>query len=202
MWLLFSCSVVSDSFVTLWMVARQAPLSMVFPRQEHWSGLPFPSPGFLPDPGIKPTSPELQADSLPLNHQGSPTKDQMCPDSTWYQEAECLEMSKWSSPRTPLAGGTQLWLNIRKRGGMQLTTSCLTLWWFRCSRSEAGQKGEPSAFHHYDLGTTDLQGEEHKTWKMRPASSFLLSYRLTFLKNLFIYLYFRFYFFSNYKFYF
>ena len=51
---------------TLWTVSRQAPLSMGFSRQEHWSGLPFPSPGDLPDPGIKPVSPLLQADSLPL----------------------------------------------------------------------------------------------------------------------------------------
>ena len=54
------------TLVTPWAVACQAPLSVGFPRQEHWSGLPFPSPG---DP---PTSPTLQADSLPLSHQGSP----------------------------------------------------------------------------------------------------------------------------------
>ena len=46
-------------------VARQSPLSMGFSRQEYWSGLPFPSPGDLPDPGIEPWSPSLQADSLP-----------------------------------------------------------------------------------------------------------------------------------------
>ena len=46
-------------------IAYQAPLSMEFFRQEHWSGLPFPSPGDLPDPGIEPRSPALQADSLP-----------------------------------------------------------------------------------------------------------------------------------------
>ena len=63
-----ACSVVSDS-VTLWTVAHQAPLSKKFSRQEYWSGLPFPSPGDLPDPGIKPVSPALQADSLPLSHQ-------------------------------------------------------------------------------------------------------------------------------------
>ena len=45
-------SVVSDS-VTLWAIAHQASLSMEFPRQEHWSGLPFLSPGDLPDPGIE-----------------------------------------------------------------------------------------------------------------------------------------------------
>ena len=64
----FSCSVVSNS---LWphqlYIARQAPLPIGFSRQEHWSGLPFPSPGDLPNPGIKPVF-----DSLPLSHQGSP----------------------------------------------------------------------------------------------------------------------------------
>ena len=49
----------SDSFVTPWMVARQAPLSMGFLRQEYWSGLPFPSPWDLPNPGTEPTSPAL-----------------------------------------------------------------------------------------------------------------------------------------------
>ena len=49
---------------TPWTVACQAPLSMEFSRQEYWSGLPFPSPGDLPDPGIVPGSPALQADSL------------------------------------------------------------------------------------------------------------------------------------------
>ena len=47
-----------------WTVALQAPLSMGFPRQEYWSGLPFPSPGDLPNPGIKPTSPALQVNSF------------------------------------------------------------------------------------------------------------------------------------------
>ena len=49
---------------TPWTIVHQAPLSMRFPRQEHWSGLPFPSPGDLPDAGIEPVSPALQADSL------------------------------------------------------------------------------------------------------------------------------------------
>ena len=58
----------------LWTVACQAPLSMAFSRQEYWSGLPCPPPGDLPNPGIKPRSPALQADSLPLSHQWSPVK--------------------------------------------------------------------------------------------------------------------------------
>ena len=49
----------SDSFETPWSVDRQVPLFMGFPRQEYWSGLPFPSPGVLPDPGIELTSPAL-----------------------------------------------------------------------------------------------------------------------------------------------
>ena len=52
--------------------AHQAPLSIEFSRQEYWSGLPFSSPGDLLDSGIKPRSPALQADSLPLSHLGSP----------------------------------------------------------------------------------------------------------------------------------
>ena len=52
-------------FVTPWTVAHQAPPSMEFSRQEYWSGLPFPSPGDLPNPGIEPRSPALQADALP-----------------------------------------------------------------------------------------------------------------------------------------
>ena len=59
---------------TLWTVACQAPLSMGFPRQEYWSGLPFPSPGDLPDPGMEPRSPALQADSLPLSPLGKPNE--------------------------------------------------------------------------------------------------------------------------------
>ena len=59
-------------FATLWTVAFQAPLSMGFSRQESWSGLPFPSPGDLPDPGIEPRSPALQADALPSEPPGKP----------------------------------------------------------------------------------------------------------------------------------
>ena len=52
-------------------VAHQASLSMEFSRQEYWSGLPFPSPGDLPDPGTEPKSPALQADSLPSEPPGN-----------------------------------------------------------------------------------------------------------------------------------
>ena len=59
--------------VTLQTVAHQAPRSMGFSRQEYWSGLTFPSPGDLPDPGIEPSSPTLQADSLLSEPPGNPS---------------------------------------------------------------------------------------------------------------------------------
>ena len=58
--------------MTPWTVAHQAPLCMGFPRQKYWSGLPFPIPEDLPDPGIKPTSPALKADPLPTQPPGKP----------------------------------------------------------------------------------------------------------------------------------
>ena len=68
-----ACSVISDS-ATPRTIAHQAPLSMGFFRQEYWSGLPYPPPGDLLNPGIEstsPVSPSLQGDSLPLRHWGS-----------------------------------------------------------------------------------------------------------------------------------
>ena len=62
----------SDSFVTPWTVACQAPLSMGFSGQEYRSGLPFPSLWDLPDPGSEPTAPAWQEDSLPQSYLGSP----------------------------------------------------------------------------------------------------------------------------------
>ena len=67
----WSRSVVSDP-ATLRTVAHQASLSMGFSRQEYWSGLPFPSPGDLPNPGIEPWSPALRADALTSEPSGKP----------------------------------------------------------------------------------------------------------------------------------
>ena len=60
-------------FATPWTTVHHTPLSMVFPKQEYWSGLPFPSPGGLPNPGIEPRSPELQAVALPSKLWGIST---------------------------------------------------------------------------------------------------------------------------------
>ena len=71
---LCACSVAQSysTFCNPWTVAYQAPQSMGFFRQEYWSGLPFPSPVDLPNPGIEPGSPALKADALPSKPPGKP----------------------------------------------------------------------------------------------------------------------------------
>ena len=66
-----NCSVLSDSAKS-WTIARQAPLSMGFSRQEHWSGLPFPSPGDLPNPRTEPSSPTLAGRFFITEPHGKP----------------------------------------------------------------------------------------------------------------------------------
>ena len=72
-------------FASPWTIASQAPLSMRFPRQEHWSGLPLLSPGGLPNPGIEPTSPALAGGIFTTEPHGDPDKEvcaqsfQLCP---------------------------------------------------------------------------------------------------------------------------
>ena len=79
-------------FVTLWTVAHQAPLSMGFPRQQYWSGLPFPPPGDLPDPGIKSGAPALQVDLLTEPPCVAPHLPRMSPNVT----------QPWQEPGTPI----------------------------------------------------------------------------------------------------
>ena len=80
----------SDSFTTPWTVTCWASLSVGFPRQKYWSGLPFPSPGTLSHPGIDPMSPPLQEDSLQLSHQGSPGEY----DTAFNQTSEGCRLEK------------------------------------------------------------------------------------------------------------
>ena len=92
--------------VTLWTVACKAPLSMGFPRQEYWNGLPFPPPGDLPDPGIEPASavvPAWQADSLPLSHLGSPVKSP-CVCSVPQSCVTLCDPVDWSPPGSSVCG--------------------------------------------------------------------------------------------------
>ena len=122
-----SCSSRIGLFATPWTVAHQTLLSLRFSRQEHWSGLPCPPPGYLPDSGIKPMSPSapaLQADSLPLSHQGSPTiqvqgrrktgalrKEGACM-LEGYMEGSVAEMSQEEGARSWMALQEKIWILI------------------------------------------------------------------------------------------
>ena len=93
----------SDS-ATPWTVAYQASPSMGFSRQEYWSGLPLPSPGDLPDPGIEPGSLTLEADALTSEPPGKPSMQihlciQCCPNRPFYRNEQteskiCMEMQQ------------------------------------------------------------------------------------------------------------
>ena len=95
-------------FATPWTVAYQAPLSIEFSRQGYWSGLPFPSPGDLPNPGIKPRSPALQADALLSDLLGK--HDMLIKKSMTYREVISsiimLTLSIVSSPHANFLQGS------------------------------------------------------------------------------------------------
>ena len=100
---------------TPWTAAYQAPPSVGFSRQEYWSGLPFPFPGDLPNPGIKPGSPTLQADSLPSESPGTKRKTNI----RYYLYVESKIRYKWiylQNRNRPL-NKTSLWLPKGKEQG-------------------------------------------------------------------------------------
>ena len=100
-------SVMSDS-ETSWTVAHQAPLSMGFSRQEYWSGLPYPSPRNLPNPGIEPKSPMLQADSSLSEPSGKPVTS-LIPIKARLFRCNCC--TEWKIPewKNPIASSSHLY---------------------------------------------------------------------------------------------
>ena len=95
------CMLAAQSCLTLctpWTVAHQAPLSVEFSRQEYWGGLPFPSPVHLPNPGIEPESPTLQADSLPSEPPGA----------SWWTPANWAPAIKLSHLTQGIVGSIRL----------------------------------------------------------------------------------------------
>ena len=96
-------------FANPWTVVHQAPLSMRFSRIEYWSGLPFPSPGDLPNPGIEPGSPTLQVGSLP--------SERMFPLTKWYLERLlpsshlCHQLSLWQDSLSESVSLSSQWEN-------------------------------------------------------------------------------------------
>jgi len=81
------------------MAACQAPLSMGFPRQEHWSGVPFPSPGDLPDPGIEPIAPVLAGRFFTTEPLGKPKRNSYRESLRWGG-GDLWVHSSWNSNRT------------------------------------------------------------------------------------------------------
>ena len=90
------------TLATPWTVARQAPLSMGFSRQEYWSGLPFPSPGDLPNPGIEPGSPALWADSLPTELWGKPPSHVIYPQPYLSSAMSKMAWAKFTGDGTKI----------------------------------------------------------------------------------------------------
>ena len=98
-------------FATPWTVAYQAPPSMGFSRQEYWSGLPFPSPRDLPNPGIKPRSPEFQADALTSEPPGKPQYNTYSNAQILYEMSSSINrdicLSSSNIETMPLQAGSQ-----------------------------------------------------------------------------------------------
>ena len=100
-------------FATPWTVTYQAPQSMGFSRQEYWSGLPFPSPGDLPNPGIEPGSLALQTDALPSEPQNLPARQETWVWSLGWEDplkegmATHCSVLAWRIPWTEEPGGLQ-----------------------------------------------------------------------------------------------
>ena len=121
-------------FSTPWTVAYQAPLSIGFSRQDYWSGLPFPSPEGLPNPGTEPGSPALQTEALPSEPQG---KGCCCcrwvasvvSDSVQSQRWQPTRLPRpWDSPGKNTGVGCQCLLQCMKvKGQSEVAQSCPTL---------------------------------------------------------------------------
>ena len=99
---------------TPWTVACQTLLSMGFLRQEYWSGLPFPSPGDLPNSGIKPRSPELQVDSLPSKSPGKPKTEQ----KYTHRDRSMLSCDRFFATLWTVACQAPLWDSPGKNTGV------------------------------------------------------------------------------------
>ena len=109
-------------FVTLWTVACHASPFMGFSRQEHWSGLPFPPPGNLPDPGtelLSPVSPLLQADCLTLEPSGKPSVRARRQNCRWGEDSRGAKEGRDATFHQALTLPKQSWdnLNIQHKEG-------------------------------------------------------------------------------------
>ena len=122
-------------FAIPWTVVYQASLSMGFSKQEYWSGLPFPSPGDLPEPGIEPRSPALQADSLPSEECGSRWIYETCKQLSvlnFFSSRKSKHTILWQTPRVGRDGNFTPWVTARVKQrewrGYEVLLGWIT-WW-------------------------------------------------------------------------
>ena len=146
---------------TPWTAAHQVPLSMRLSRQGYWSGSPFSSPGDLPNPGIEPRSPVLQADSLLTELQGKP-------HTVLQSKAKCLLQG--NEPRKedwPKQGTKQ-----RTRGGISYSIQCRGHWWPFCLNKLKFWSYHFMANRWANNGNTDrlyiLGLQNHCRWRLQP----------------------------------
>ena len=161
------CEVTSDvssSFATPWTVACQAPLFMGFSRQEYWSGLTCPPPGDLPDPGIKPRSPPLQADSLPSEPLGRQIRGMQTKEKKGRNNGREWEGGEGVESGCPTWPGATLVQSSRVRGVKDPEVP--SKW-----KGQYGRKVQPKQGRG-----EDFQGmpPSLKSWRLHPLSSHLL----------------------------
>ena len=118
-------------FATPWTITYQTPLSMGFSKQEYWSGFPFLSPGDLPDPGIKPRSPALQADALPSEPPGKPKNVQTIVQlhSFHILARLCSKSFKLCFSSTWTENFQMYKLDLEKAGEAEIKLPPLIGWW-------------------------------------------------------------------------
>ena len=174
-------------FVTPWTVACQAPLSMGFPREEYWSGWPFPSPGNLPNPGIEPGSPTLAGGFLPS----------WATEETWINIKHLLNSGsfgrKWFSlnylqaegkPLLGLSGVMGLWGDRGVGGGGRRKAETPGSWWrprWRADRREADGRswGQECLLESFilDLTLCLVLGQAWSFWAFMGFSTYFEPFR-------------------------
>ena len=120
------------TLASLWTIAHQVPLSTGFPRQEYWSGLPFPPPGDVPDPGIKPKSSHLlhwQVDSLLTSRPGQPLQQTDALHSYPHPNPETVNLLQTQRRRTRSADKVQ----VAKKPTLKLGESYWITRWAQCN---------------------------------------------------------------------
>ena len=125
------------TFCDPWTVGCQAPLSMEFSRQEYWSGLSFPSPGDLPNPGIEPRSPSLQVNSLPCE---APGKSKNTGVGTYTFSRGSSQLGGWTWASCVTCGFFTVWATWEAKWKSQTQNVCLIyilLWLY--SRRHSGK---------------------------------------------------------------